>query len=111
MFNQNDINSLINIIPTGRQNAITAYIIAQSLGYPTGGNQVKTRNLIKFAIASGNLILSSSNENPKGYWISIDKSEIVDTISSLEHRANEILDRANNLKNNWNNINPQNIIT
>jgi hypothetical protein len=50
MFNQNDINSLLQIIPIDRQNTITAPIIAQALGYSTGGNQVKTRRLIIYAI-------------------------------------------------------------
>jgi len=110
MFNQNDINLLIQIIPNGRQNAITARVIAQSLRYPVDGNQVKTRKLIDFAIDNGNIILSSSGMIPKGYWISIDRQETTDYIASSRNRAIEITDRANNLRTGWNNINPNNEI-
>lgn len=110
MFNQNDINILIQIIPNGRQNAIIARGIAQRLGYPVGGNQVKTRRLIDFAIDNGNVILSSSGRMPKGYWISIDRQETIDYIASLRNRASEITDRANNLRTGWNNVNPNNQI-
>lgn len=110
MFNQNDINVLVQIIPNGKQNAITARLIAQRLGYPVGGNQVKTRGLIDYAIDNGIVILSSSGRVPKGYWISTDRQETLDYIDSLRNRANEITDRANNLRNGWNNINPNNQI-
>jgi hypothetical protein len=82
MFNQNDINRLLQIIPVGKQNAITAPIIAQALGYSTGGNQVKTRRLIDYAIDNGNVILSSSAVMPKGYWISDDEQEVRTYIQS-----------------------------
>lgn len=110
MFNRNDINMLIQIIPQGRQNAITARVIAHRLGYPEGGNQVKTRSLIDFAIDNENVILSSPGRIPKGYWISTDRQETIDYIDSLRNRANEITDRANNLRNGWNNINTNNQI-
>jgi hypothetical protein len=76
------------------------------LGYPVGGNQVKTRRLIDFAIDNGNLILSSSGRIPKGYWISIDRQETINYIASLRNRASEITDRANNLSTGWNTVNP-----
>lgn len=110
MFYQNDINVIIQIIPNGRQNAITASVISQRLGYPVGGNQVKTRKLINYAIDNGNVILSSSGRIPKGYWISTDRQETIDYIASLRNRAREITDRANNLRTGWNNINPNNQI-
>jgi len=110
MFNQNDINTLVQIISNGRQNAITADNIAQRLGYPVDGNQVKTRELIGYAIDNGTVILSSSSQAPKGYWISTDRQETLDYLDSLENRADEITDRANNLRNGWNNINPNNQI-
>jgi len=110
MFNQNDINLLIQIIPNGRQNAITVGVIAQRLGYPVGGNQVKTRKLIDFAIDNDNVILSSSGRLPKGYWISIDRQETIDYIASIQNKASEITDRANNLRIGWDNINFNNRI-
>jgi hypothetical protein len=110
LFNQNDINILIQNIPNGRQNAITARVIAQRLGYPVGGNQVKIRKLIDFAIDNSNVILSSSGRVPKGYWFSIDRQETIEYIASLRNRASEITDRADNLRAGWNNVNPNNRI-
>lgn len=110
MFTQTDINNLLAIIPVGRNNAITARVIAQGLGCPVGGNQVRTRQLIGFAIDNGSIILSSSARRPKGYWISNDVNEVRQYIHSLRNRANEINDRANNLRTGWNNSNPNNQI-
>jgi len=56
MFNQNDINVLCEILLVGKANAQTAFTIAIQIGYPTDGNQVKTRKLIKYAIENGCLI-------------------------------------------------------
>ena len=110
MFNQNDIDTLIQIIPDERQSAITAREIAQNLGYPVVGNQEKTRDLIRLAIECENIILSSSNQAPRGYWISTDRQEVTRYINSLESRANENIQRSTNLKDAWNNNNPNNQI-
>ena len=109
MFDQNDIRVLIRNIPNGRQNAITAEVIAGKLSYPVDGNQVKTRKLIGYAIDNGMVILSSSGA-PQGYWISTDRQETLDYINSRISRANKIIDRANNLRNRWNDNNPNNQI-
>jgi len=107
MFNLNDVKKLLGIIPFGKQNAINAIDIANKIGYSTGGNQVDTRNLIRFAIDSGCIILSS----PKiGYWQTVNKTEIIDCIKSLKRRSKKIRDRANMLKNDWNINNPSNKI-
>ena len=110
MFTQNDINTLLQIIPNGRQNAITAKVIEQKLGYSVVGNQVKTRRLIAYAIDNGIIILSSSSRAPKGYWISTDRQETLNYINSLRSRAKIITDRKNYLRNRWNNNNPNNRI-
>lgn len=109
-FTLTDITTLLGIIPTGRTNAITAFEIAQKLGYPSDGNQVKTRQLIKFAIANGEIILSSPAKVPKGYWISNDIDEVKENLSTLKSRADEITERATNLKTSWNNKNSSNQI-
>lgn len=98
MFDQTDINNLLAIIPVGRNHAITAREIAQRLGYPVGGNQVKTRQLIDFAIDNGSIILSSSARPPRGYWISDNIAEVREYIRSLRNRAEEINERADNLR-------------
>jgi len=108
-FTQADINRLLNILGIGSNNVQTAEQIATRLGYPTIGNQVKTRALITFAIENGSLI-KSSTANPPGYWISNDKQEIKDYIDSLRNRADEISERADNLKDGWNRQNPTDTI-
>lgn len=47
---------------------------------------------------------------PKGYWVSDDEQEVRTYIQSLRHRADEISERADNLRNGWNRLNPQNQI-
>ena len=48
--NQQELQRLLNIIPVGRANAMHAEDIARGMWYPTGGNQVETRELIRYAI-------------------------------------------------------------
>ena len=110
MFDLSDINNLLSVIPVGRNNAITARTIALRLRYPVGGNQVKTRQLIDFAIDNGSIILSSSARVPRGYWISDDANEVREYIRSLRNRANQINDRADNLRTGWNINNSNNQI-
>ena len=97
----------MKIIPLGRANALHAEDIAKQMGYPIGGNQVETRELIRYAIQQGNTIVSTSRE---GYWRSDIKQEVIDCIVSLKNRADEIYDRSNELKNAWNQANPNNLM-
>ncbi len=102
-----ELNRLLQIIPFGQTNAIHANDIASQLGYPTDGNQVETRQLIRFAIQNGNIILS----NPQsGYWRSTNKQEVTDCINALNDRADEISNRSIEIKNAWNKANPNNLI-
>ena len=110
MFNQTDIDELIEILPVGRSNAIIANQIALLLGYPQGGNQVKTRQLISHAIENGAIILSSSGRHPKGYWTSNDILDVTRYVESLRSRSREISDRADAIITNWNNSNPDDTI-
>ena len=105
--NQQELQRLLIIIPLGRVNALHAEDIARLMGYPTGGNQVETRELIRYAIQQGNIIVSTSRE---GYWRSNIKQEVIDCTDSLKNRADEIYDRSNELKNAWNQANPNNLI-
>lgn len=104
--NQQDLQRLLKIIPFGRANAIHAEDIAIGLRYPTGGNQLETRELIRYAIQQGCVIVSTSH----GYWRSNVKQDVIDCTNSLKNRADEIYDRSNELKNAWNNANPNNLI-
>lgn len=105
--NQQELQRLLNIVPFGRENAMHAEDIANSMGYPTGGNQVETRALIRYAIQQGYIIVSTSRD---GYWRSNVKQDVIDCTNSLINRADEINDRCNELKNAWNQANPNNII-
>jgi hypothetical protein len=109
MFTQNDINALIAILGVGRQNAQIAAVIAGQLNYPVDGNQVRTRQLIKYSIQHGHLI-KSSTRNPAGFWLSSDKREIVNNINSLRRRAQRTNNSANNLQAEWNRQNPNDLI-
>ena len=100
---QQDINQLIRIVPSGKQNAIHAIEIARRLNYPTDGNQVETRGLIRYAIQNGHIILSITRV---GYWVSQSKIEIETYIQSLKSRADDTYRRSEELKNTWNILNP-----
>lgn len=108
MANTNqEVQRLLKIIPFGKANAIHAKNIAQMLGYPTDGNQVETRQLIRFAIQQGNVIISTPN---KGYWQSNNKQEVESYINALVGRADQIYNRSDKIKDLWNKANPHNNI-
>lgn len=102
-----EVQRLLGIIPFGKQHAIHAKDIARALNYPTGGNQVETRSLIRFAIRQGYIIISSSN---KGYWRSNNKQEVSNYISALVNRAADINIRSMEVKIAWNQANQNNQI-
>lgn len=112
-YTQTDINNLLTILQPGRANALTARQIENRLhnqfGFPRSGNQHMTRALIKFAIANGHLI-KSSTANPAGFWLTNDKNEIVRNINSLRTRAQRTSNSADTLKNTWNTNNPTDLI-
>lgn len=101
------IEQLLSILPHSKQSAIHAVNIAKKLGLPQEGNQVETRQLIREAIRNGRTIVSNTKV---GYWLSSDKSEVQDYMNSLESRADDTMQRANELKQAWNTANPTNQI-
>jgi hypothetical protein len=105
-MNTADLTRLLAIIPIGKANRITALQIATQLGYETSNQQVETRQLIEYAISQGHLIVSDN----RGYWITSNKGEVENYIQSLESRANETQNRADEIKNEWNSQNPNNQI-
>jgi hypothetical protein len=113
-FNQIDINNLLTIIiNTNRNNPLNASQIETELhnqfNFPISGNQQRTRALIKYAIANGYLI-KSSTANPSGFWLSNDRQEILINFDSLKNRAFKIMESAVRLKDTWNRNNPNNQI-
>jgi len=110
-FTQNQRNKLLIFLSFGKGNAINAKTIAIHMGFPKGGNQVKTRNLIRECIESDNDLIASTLSNPKGFY-KIDTANIVELheyLDSLEHRCREINDRRTQLLNNWNTAVPLNL--
>lgn len=112
-FNQTDVNNLLGILQSGRQNAQTATqietILHQQFNFAVSGNQSVTRALIKFAVIKGNII-KSSTANPAGFWLSNNKQEIIKNINSLHTRASKTSTSANNLKATWNSTYPNDLI-
>ena len=112
-FNQNDINNLLIVLQSGRQNVLTALQIEgalhQKFNFPISGNQSIARALIKFAVEKGNVI-KSSTANPPGFWLSMDKHEIMKNIESLKKRAQKTQQSSDNLKATWNANNPNDLI-
>ena len=112
-FTQKNIDNLLSILQSGRQNALTATqietVLCQQFGFSVSGNQHITRALIKFAISNGHLI-KSSTANPSGFWLTTDKNEIIRNIDSLKRRALKTNNSADTLKNTWNTNNPKNLI-
>lgn len=106
-FTQTERLQLLNILQNGKRNAINAEDIAIRLGFPTTGNQVKTRDLIRECIENGDLIASSIS-TPKGFYIIETIDELNDYLDSLERRASDILSRRNWLIDGWNRINLNN---
>ena len=102
-----EIQRLLQIIPFGKQNAIHAKDIARALNYPTGGNQVETRSLIRYAIQQGHTIISTPN---KGYWRTNNKLEVSDYIHALVARSTDINTRSLDVKAAWNQANQNNQI-
>lgn len=100
------IQQLLNIIPFGKQNSIKAEDIARQLHLPTKGNQVETRKLIRDAIAQGYFIVSTN----RGYWQSNDIQEVREYIASLRRRAQNVINRSDDIRDMWNNANPNNQI-
>ena len=105
-WTNSDVNNLLQILPHTKKDAIHAVEVARRLNLPTSGNQVIVRGLIRYAIKT-NLIMGSTRV---GYWLSTNKLEVEEYISSLEKRANSTLQRSQDLKKLWNNKYPNNKI-
>lgn len=112
-FTQAQRTALLNILQTGKRNAINAERLSLALGFPAGGNQVQTRNLIRECIEVDGDLIGSSLSNPKGFYL-IDQTnirELESYLDSLENRSIDILQRRTWLIRNWNNTVPGNPTT
>lgn len=103
-FTQAERTRLLQFLNYGIGTAVNAAAIAAHMGYPIGGNQVKTRTLITECIEHDQDLIASTLKKPRGYY-KIRRNniqELNDYLDSLENRAREINNRRTNLINNWN---------
>lgn len=112
-FSQIERNRMLQFINYGRANAINAPTIAAHMGYSIGGNQVKTRKLIRECIEHDHDLIASTLTKPRGFYKirRTNIQELNDYLDSLQNRAREINLRRTHLINNWNNSVPTNITT
>lgn len=88
----------------GSSNPVTAGDLANHFGISDGGVQVEMRNVIREAIANGELIGSHS----RGFYLIGTLAELEENLDSLQSRAENILLRRRNMMTSWNNQNNTN---
>ena len=106
-FTQQERQALLAALGHGRQNAISAVTLAQSLGYSTGGNQVELRSLIKECIEVDGDLIGAATSQPAGFFAIATVQELENYLDTLENRARSDNERRTALINSWNN-NPNN---
>lgn len=109
-FTQQQRQNLLNAMGQGRPNAINAQTLAQNLGYPTGGNQVELRSLIKECIEVDGDLIGAVTGQPAGFFIINSLAELENYLDTLESRTRSDNERRTALINNWNG-NPANAQT
>lgn len=102
-FTQQQRQALLAALGNGRPNAIGARRLAQILGYPTGGNQVQLRTLIKECIENDNDLIGATTGRPAGFFIITNTNELEAYLDSLENRTRSDNDRRTALIISWNN--------
>lgn len=101
-FTQQQRQALLNTLGVGKPAAIRALVLAQTLGYPTGGNQPKLRKLIKECIEHDGDLIGSTTGQPPGFFIINTIAEIDEYLDSLEGRIRSDNDRRSALIAQWN---------
>ena len=107
-YTEQQRQALLETLGHGRTSAIRAEDLARMLGYPTTGNQVQLRGLIKECIEVDNDLIGSSTINPPGFFIISEKEELEDYANSLESRARSDNQRRTALIETWNSTYPEN---
>lgn len=101
-FSQQQKQALLNTLEHVCQHAIGAAKLANLLGYPTGGNQVQLRSLIKECIEIYGDLIGATTGRPAGFFIITNSSELEAYLDSLEHRTQSDNKRRTALINSWN---------
>lgn len=94
---------MLNALGQVRAFAIGARRLAQLLGYPTGGNQVRLRTLTKECIEIDGDLIGAATGRPAGFFLISNLQEIENYLDSLENRTRSNNDRRTVLFNSWNN--------
>lgn len=102
-FTSQQREALLATLRQGRQNAIGAKRLAQLLGYPSGGNQVQLRGLIKECIEVDSDLIGAATGKPAGFFIVASINELETYLDSLENRTRSDNDRRTALISSWNN--------
>ena len=102
-FTQQQRQALLMILGLGRAHAIGARRLAQLLHYPTGGNQVVLRSLIKECIEVDGDLIGAATGRPAGFFIITTLQELEDYTDTLENRTRSDNTRRSALINSWNN--------
>ncbi len=102
-YTQQQRQALLSALGNGRQNAIGARRLAQLLGFPTGGNQVQLRGLIKECIEHDGDLIGAATGRPAGFFVIANLAELERYIDSLENRTRSDNARRTALINSWNN--------
>lgn len=95
-------NDLLSALQIGRRNAIGARRLAQILGFPTEGNQVQLRGLIKECIENDGDLIGAVTGKPAGFFIIQSLPELERYLDSLERRTRSDNTRRSALIKNWN---------
>jgi hypothetical protein len=109
---QQAILTLLNQSGVGKQSAMTADAIfaaltAQNLPVIQGRTQEHVRQSISSMVNDHGQLIGSGRT---GYYIITSRDEVIDTIMDLVSRSRSNLDRGTRLRNEWNALNPNNII-
>jgi len=104
-YTSQERDNLLAILRLGRASAIKASTLAESLGYPTSGNQVILRSLIKECIEIDGDLIGAETGNPPGFFLISTLTELERYLDSLENRTRKDNDRRSALITNWNNHN------
>jgi len=102
-FSQQERRALLRVLRAGRRSAISAKRLAEALGYPASGNQVRLRSLIKECIENDNDLIGAATGRPVGFFKIATVEELEKYIDTLEGRIRSDNDRRTALINSWNN--------
>ena len=104
-FTQQERQALLANLGQSRATAIQANQLAQLLCFPTKGNQVQLRSLIKECIEHNGDLIGAATGRPAGFFIINSLQELETYADSLENRTRSDNSRRSALITSWNNQN------